>query len=139
MRQRPYRLMEMVLIIILSFLFVAGALVCLSSLASYAGYVATEGNVMDFLRCNTDNELTVEEEESAETDGAVVVYTVNGEIYRLVTEHKKAWKKPGAASQVKVLYNPFDPQDARIKEGTPFLGAILMAVSFFSIILLIVY
>ena len=134
-------MVNILIIIFLLLLFVAGLLMLVSSLSKYSSYISTTGKIMEYLKCNpVDDHLeALEERHWNEAEVAMVVYTVNGESFRMATKNKKEWKKAGAKGEVEVFYNPYDPKDAHLKEGTPYLGGFIMAASAIGILLNVLF
>lgn len=100
------------------------------SMGMYASYVETKGEVIESLKCNPCDEGGIPgEDENAEEEAVVIAYQVEGKTYHLATNMKKSSGSADFQRKVKVLYNPYFPDDSRIKEGNPFLGAILVGIS----------
>lgn len=130
--------MSFVFIIFLCFLFLSGLILLLGSISQYTSYVETSGQIIDALKCNpSEEEKQTKKKKGAEA--VVVAYTVGGKTYHLATNYKRKVKELVPFAQVRILYNPYFPGESRIKEGTPFLGSILVAASFIGLVLLIVF
>lgn len=134
-------MMNLLIVVFFSLLFIIGLLMLLSSIAKYSSYVSTQGEIVDYLKCNTkDGPLeALEEEQWTEAEAAMIVYIVGGESFRLATKNKKAWKKSGAKGEVEVFYNPFDPGEAYLREGSPYLGGFIMTASAVGILVVLIF
>ncbi len=131
-----YFFMFLLLLLFITILFITGAAISFMSLAKYSTLVETEGEVTDYLMCNPDEERQLEEAGEERGSAAVISYIVDGKTYLLATNIKKI-QKNGALSSVKILYDPYFPGQAQLKEGTPLLGLILTGISVICFVLLL--
>lgn len=122
--------MSFVFIIFLCLIFFSGLFILLGSLGEYTSYVETKGEVVEALKCNPCDEGGIPgEPDNAEEEAVVIAYQVEGKTYHLATNLKKSTGTAAVQRNVRVLYNPYFPDDSHIKEGNPFLGAVLVAFS----------
>ena len=113
-----------------------GAAICFISVAKYTTFAETEGEIIDYLKCNPVEDGGQQQENKEEA--VVVSYNVSGKTYHLATNIKKSSKADNPSS-LKVLYNPYFPGQSQIKEGTPLLGSILIVVSIICLATLIFF
>lgn len=126
------------LICIFSMMLILGICALLAGMTRYASYATAEGKVTKWLDCSCcDEGVQLEAGEHTKPVAAVISYKVGSETYQLTTAEKKVLKEGRAKGDVQVFYNPYNPAESRLKEGTPFLGFILIAVSSVAITLLI--
>ena len=59
----------------------------------------------------------------------VVAYRVGEAIYELEANHTAAWKQPDFCKRMELVYNPYEPSESYIKEGSPYLGLLLIGIS----------
>ena len=128
--------MYLFLLFFFSILFLMGAAICFMSMAKYTTFAETEGEIIDYLKCNPVED---EDQQKDKKEEAVVIsYTVGGKTYHLATNIRTG-KNAEFPTSLKVLYNPYFPGQSQLKEGTPLLGGILMMVSILSLAILIFF
>lgn len=129
--------MSFVLITFLSLLFISGLMILLGSIGQYSSYAETRGEIIEALKCNPCDEGGIPgEEDKSSVEAVVIAYQVQGKTYHLATNLKINEKVPAQQRDVRILYNPYSPGDSRLKEGSPFLGSVLVAVSVAGFLLL---
>lgn len=122
--------MSFVFIIFLCLLFFSGLIILLGSIGQYTSYAETTGEIIEALKCNPCDESGIPgEADNSPEEAVVIAYQVGNKTYHLATNIKKTTGVSATQKDVRVLYNPYSPGDSRIKENTPFLGAVLVAVS----------
>lgn len=127
------------LIFIFSVLLLLGVGTLLAGMTKYASYATAEGNIIKWLDCSCcDEGVQLEAGESTKPVAALISYRVGTETYQLTTADRKILKAGREHSKVQVFYNPYNPSESRLKEGTPFLGLILIIASTLAIILLVI-
>lgn len=129
--------MYLFLLFFFSILFLMGAAICLISVAKFTTYAETEGEIIDYLKCNPPDDESLQKAPQQE-EAVVVSYEVGGKTYHLATNIKKS-KKAGSASPLKILYDPYLPSQSQLKEGTPLLGGILVIASIIGLATLIFF
>lgn len=133
--------MTVYLLLLFSFLFIAGCLFQLSSLSKYASFVSTEGEIIAFIERIGEQKKSVNPRWFTEPMPIaylpVVAYRVGEAIYE-VEISGSAWSQPDFSKRLPLVYNPYQPEESYVKEGTPFLGLLLMGVSSVMIVLLLV-
>lgn len=126
------------LIFIFSVLLMVGVCVLLAGVTKYASYATTEGEVIKLLDCSfCDEGVQLEVDERAKPVAALISYSVGTETYQLTTADRKVLKAGKKHHYIQVFYNPYNPAEARLKGGSPFLGLILIIASTLAIVLLI--
>lgn len=133
--------MTIFLLLLFSLLFIAGGLVQLSSLSKYSTFVSTEGEIIAFIERVGGQKQTVNPQWFKEPMPVsylpVVAYRVGEAIYE--TEiNGYAWSQPDFNKRLQLVYNPYQPEESYVKEGTHFLGLLLMGISSMAIVFLLV-
>lgn len=133
--------MTVSLLLLFSFLFIAGCLLQLSSLSKYSSFVSTEGEIIAFIERIGAQKKSVTPRWFTEPMPVaylpVVAYRVGEAIYE-VEISGSPWSQPDFSKRLSLVYNPYQPEESYVKEGTPFLGLLLMGVSSVAIIFLLV-
>ena len=119
-------------------MFVLGAAISLIRMAKFTSYVETEGVVLDFLKCNPAEDAQQSIRTKGKESAVIISYTVEGKNYHLATNIKRQ-KDEEAVMPVKVLYDPYFPGNALLREGYPWLGRSLMLASVISFIFLLYF
>ena len=94
-------------------------------------YIAIEGTIVDFYE-NT-NEIRLNQYES-KAISPIIAYTVNNQQYKFMGNYYSTTMKKG--NKIKIMYNPQNPKQAKIKSGLYFSSIIL---SIFTIVSFLVY
>ncbi|WP_017733717.1 DUF3592 domain-containing protein [Nafulsella turpanensis] len=130
------------LFVLASVFFIAGGLIQLGSLSRYSTFVCTEGEIVAFIEsignagCTGENKQWFREPMSVAYH-PVVVYRVGEKVYQVELSRTKGWKEADFSQALPLVYNPYEPAESYLKEGTPFLGLMLMMVSLLALILLL--
>ena len=136
--------MILFLIILASILFIIGGLMQLSSLSKYSTFVRTEGEIVAFIekiggsQPNSRNRQWFSQPMPVAYH-PVVAYRVGEKIYQLELSKTKGWKQPDFTHALPLFYNPYEPGESYLKEGTPFLGITLMMISLLVLIILLIF
>ena len=130
--------MFLFLLLLFTVMFLLGVAVSLIRMAKYTTYAETEGVVLDFLKCNPDENEQQPGRAKAKESAVVISYTVEGKTYHLATNMKRQ-KNENTVMPVKVLYDPYFPGNSLLRESFPLLGRSLMLVSVICFILLIYF
>lgn len=126
------------LILIFSVLLMLGVCALLAGITKYASYATTEGKVIKWLDCSCcDEGVQMEAGESTKPVAALVSYTVGTETYQLTTADRNVLKPEKMNGSIQVFYDPYNPAESRLKEGSPFVGVFLIIASALAIVLLI--
>ena len=123
--------MSLVFIVLLFLLFCAGIMILIGSAGKYATYAETDGEIVEGLVCNPCEEpdtLSGKVKKNSR-EAVVIAYQVEGKTYHLATNFKKTSGAMEATKRIPILYNPYVPAEARLKEGSPFLGAVLVVMA----------
>lgn len=135
--------MILFLFILASLLFLAGGLIQLSSLSRYSTFIRTEGEIVAFIekigpsQADRDNRKWFREPMPVAYH-PVVAYRVGEKIYQLEVSGTKGWQQPDFSKALPLVYNPYEPDESYLKEGTPFLGALMMMISLLAFIILLI-
>lgn len=127
------------LILIFSVLLILGICALLAGMAQYAAYASTEGSVIKWLDCGCcDEAVQFEADRNTLPEAALISYTVGAQTYQLTSANRKLLKAGRKKSKVEVFYNPYNPAESRLKEGSPFVGFVLIAASSLGLVLIII-
>ena len=135
--------MILFLFILASVLFIVGGLMQLSSLSQYSNFIRTEGEIVAFIekiagpQADSSNRQWFREPMQVAYH-PVVAYRVGEKIYQMELSRTKGWKQPDFTHALPLVYNPYEPGESYLKEGTPFLGVMLMMVSLLAFITLLI-
>lgn len=127
--------MDFLLLFFFALLLLAGGLVQLSSIARYSTFVSTEGEIVAFIERIGGNQQQEQvgdqwlREPMPVSYLPVVAYRVGDVIYEMEAKQAAAWDQPNFKKRLQLFYNPYEPTESFIKEGTPYLGLVLMGVS----------
>ncbi len=114
-------------------LLVAGGLIQISSLSRYSSFVITEGEIVAFIEKiggqNRHKNQGWFKEPMPVAYLPVVAYRVGDEIYELKAGDATALKQPDFRKRLQLVYNPYEPGESYIKEGTPYLGLLLIGMA----------
>lgn len=128
--------MSFILIIFLCLLFFSGLVILLGSIGHYSSYIETNGEIVEALKCNPCDEDDLFENSNKNVEAVVIAYKVDGKTFHLATNYKKTTTPSAISKDVKVLYNSFSPAESHIKEGTPWLGSVLVGISILGFLLI---
>jgi hypothetical protein len=114
-------------------LLTAGCFVQISSLARYSSFVITEGEIVAFIEKiggqGKQRNQTWFREPMPVAYLPIIAYRVGDAIYELQAADATALKQPDFRKRMQLVYNPYEPGESYIKEGTPFLGLLLIGIA----------
>jgi hypothetical protein len=124
-------------------LLVAGFFIQISSLARYSSFVITEGEIVAFIEKiggkGKQGNQTWFREPMPVAYLPVVAYRVGDTIYEMEAGDATALKQPDFRKRMQLVYNPYEPGESYIKEGTPFLGLLLVGIALLGFIGLLIW
>lgn len=100
-------------------------------------YVEIEGTIVDFYENTSEIRLNQYESKAI---SPIIVYTVNNQQYEFVGNYYSTIMKKG--NKIKIMYNPQNPKQAKIKSGLYFSSIILSIftiVSFLAYIIIMIF
>lgn len=124
-------------------LLIAGCLIQISSLSRYSSFVITEGEIVAFIekiggQGKQEKHIWFREPMPV-AYLPVIAYRVGDAIYELQTSDATALKQPDFRKRMQLVYNPYEPGESYIKEGTPFLGLLLVGIALLGFIGLLIW
>lgn len=125
--------MDFFLLFFFALLLVAGGFIQLSSFSKYSSFVSTEGEIVAFIERIGGQEQEPDREWFREPMPVsylpVVAYRVGEVIYEMEAKQATARNQPNFEKRLQLFYNPYEPSESFIKEGTPYLGLLLIGIS----------
>lgn len=124
-------------------LLTAGFLIQISSLARYSNFVITEGEIIAFIEKiggqGKQGNQTWFREPMPVVYLPVIAYRVGDAVYGLEAADTTALKQPDFRKRMQLVYNPYEPGESYVKEGTPFLGLLLVGIALLGFIGLLIW